>query len=159
MSDKKRSKIFKIGSSSGNSFQSGNPIAIRMDFNRLQDGSQRPNVSGDPRGASIQDVVDGNGNYFNEDALSDPGDQVPGNAPRYFDTVRTQGITNLDFSIFKSFQIREDMRFEVHAEFFNFTNTPRFGRPGYWYGSDDFGKISSMANSPRRGQIGFRFTF
>ena len=140
-------------------FQSGNPIAIRMDFNRLQDGSQRPNVSGDPRGASIQDVVDGNGNYFNDAALSDPGDQVPGNVPRYFDTVRTQGITNLDFSIYKSFQIREDMRFEIHGEFFNFTNTPRFGRPGYWYGSDDFGNISSMANSPRRGQIGFRFTF
>ena len=75
------------------------------------------------------------------------------------DNVRTQGIRNLDFSIFKGFQIREGMRFEFHAEFFNFLNTPRFGRPGYWYGSDDFGKISSMANSPRRGQIGFRFVF
>ena len=140
-------------------FQSGNPIAIRMDFNRLQDGSQRPNVTGDPRGASIQDVVDGKGNYFNEDALSDPGDQIAGSAPRYFDNVRTQGIKNLDFSIFKSFQIREGMQVAIHAEFFNFTNTPRFGRPGYWYGSDDFGKINSTANGPRRGQIGIRFVF
>ena len=29
-------------------FQSGNPIAVRMNTNRLTDGQQRPNVSGDP---------------------------------------------------------------------------------------------------------------
>jgi hypothetical protein len=140
-------------------FQSGNPIAVRMDFNRLQDGAQRPNVTGNPRGADIQTVVDGGGNYFNVDAFSDPGDQIACNAPRYFDNVRTQGIHNLDFSVFKIIQIRERMRFEVHGEFFNFTNTPRFGRPGYFYGADDFGVITSTANSPRRGQLGLRFVF
>lgn len=140
-------------------FQSGNPIAVRMDFNRLQDGAQRPNVNGNARGASIQDVVDGKGSYFNVDAFSDPGDQIAGNAPRYFDNVRTQGIHNLDFSVFKIVQIREKMRFEVHGEFFNFTNTPRFGRPGYFYGADDFGVITSTANGPRRGQLGLRFVF
>jgi hypothetical protein len=157
-----RALDYVVGGWKANSFvtfQSGNPVGVRMDFNRLQDGAQRPNVSGDPRGASIQDVVDGNGNYFNDAAFSDPGDQVPGNAPRYFDNARTQGIRNLDFSVFKSIKFREKMQLEIHAEFFNFTNTPRFGRPGYFYGADDFGLISSMANSPRRGQIGFRFTY
>jgi hypothetical protein len=157
-----RALDYVVGGWKANSFvtfQSGNPIAVRMDFNRLQDGAQRPNVSGNARGASIQDVVDGKGNYFNDAAFSDPGDQIPGNAPRYFDDVRTQGIRNLDFSVFKSIQIRENMRLEIHGEFFNFTNTPRFGRPGYFYGADDFGLISSMANGPRRGQIGFRFIY
>ena len=51
------------------------------------------------------------------------------------------------------------MRLEIHGEFFNFTNTPRFRRPGQFYGADDFGLISSMVNGPRRGQIGFRIVY
>jgi hypothetical protein len=140
-------------------FQSGTPIGVIRDTNRVTDGTQRPNVTGNPQGLSAQQVVNGAGNYFNVDAFSNPGDQIDGNAPRYFDSVRTQGIRNLDFSIFKSVSIREKMRVEVHAEFFNFTNTPRFGRPGYYWGADDFGLISSLANSPRRGQLGLRFVY
>ena len=62
---------------------------MHMDSGRLADGNQRPNVQGDVRGADVLTVVDGNGNFFNQSAFSDPGDQVPGNAPRYFADLRS----------------------------------------------------------------------
>ena len=140
-------------------FQSGNPVGTHMNDGRLADGSQRPNVQGNVSGADIQTVVDGNGNFFNESAFSDPGDQVPGNAPRYFGYLRTDGINNLDLSIFKNFQFRENMYLQVRAEFFNFTNTPRFGMPDTSVGSSDFGLIFDQSNSSRHGQIGLRFVW
>jgi hypothetical protein len=110
-------------------------------------------------GADILTVVDGNGNFFNQSAFSDPGDQVPGNAPRYFADLRTQGIRNLDFSIFKAFEFRENMSLQLRAEFFNFTNTPRFGMPNTSFGSTDFGLITNQSNQSRHGQIGIRFVW
>jgi hypothetical protein len=144
-------------------FQSGNPVGVIMAFARLRDGQQRPNVNGDPHGVDIKAVVDGRGdpnfNFFNVSVFSDPGDQIAGNAPRYFSNLRTQGIRNMNASIFKNFTFREGMYLQLRAEFFNFTNTPRFGRPGNSFGSDDFGTINYQANSPRGGQIGLRFVF
>jgi hypothetical protein len=140
-------------------FQSGNPVGTHMDSGRLADGNQRPNVQGNPVGDDIRTVVDNRGNFFNQSAFSDPGDQVPGNAPRYFSDLRSDGIKNLDFSIFKIFNFREGMYLQLRAEFFNFTNTPRFSMPNTSYGSTDFGLITSQANQSRHGQIGIRFVW
>jgi hypothetical protein len=140
-------------------FQQGLPLHIGMYGSRLADGSQWPNISGDPLGASIKDVVDGKGIRFNPSAFSDPGDQVPGNSPRYSSVLRGDGIHNLDLSIFKNFRFREDMELQLRAEFFNFTNTPRFGDPDTAFGSPTFGQIFSQSNQPRLGQIGVRFVF
>lgn len=140
-------------------FQSGNPVGVHMAEARLADGNQRPNVSGNPKGASIRDVVDGAGNFFNVDAFFDPGDQVPGNAPRYFANLRSDGIRNLDVSFFKDFRFTEAMFLQLRAEFFNFTNTPRFAMPDTSYGSSDFGLITEQSNRSRHGQIGIRFVW
>ncbi|HSB13200.1 MAG TPA: TonB-dependent receptor [Bryobacteraceae bacterium] len=140
-------------------FQSGNPVGVHMAEGRLADGNQRPNVSGSVSGAGVQAVVDGAGNFFNVDAFSDPGDQVPGNAPRYFSDLRTHGIKNIDFSLFKEFYFREDVYLQLRAEFFNFLNTPRFGLPDTSYGSSDFGLITYQANRARNGQIAIRFVW
>jgi len=144
-------------------FQSGNPIAVKMNNNRIRDGQQRPNLSGDPTGADIRTVVDGRGapgtRFFNNSAFSDPGDQIAGTTPRYFSYLRTDGINNMDAAILKDFTIREGMSLQVRAEFFNFTNTPRFGRPNSNFGNRNFGTINSQANSPRGGQFGIRFVF
>lgn len=144
-------------------FQSGNPISVLMNTNRLRDGYQRPNISGDPTGADIEAVVNGRGdpstNFFNVSAFSYPGDQIAGTSPRYFSYLRTQGIRNMDAGIFKDITIREGMSLQVRAEFFNFTNTPRFSRPNQSFGNKNFGTINSQANSPRGGQFGIRFVF
>ncbi len=73
--------------------------------------------------------------------------------------LRGDGIRDLDFSFFKNFQYRERFKLQLRAEFFNFTNTPRFTDPGTSYPSGNFGVISSQGNSPRQAQLSARFTF
>ncbi len=140
-------------------YQSGNPLPLYMAFGQLADGRQRPNLSGDIRGADIRTVVDGKGLRFNPSAFSDPGDQRPGNAPRLTGDVRGDSIHNLDLSVFKNLTFRETMKLQLRAEFFNFTNTPRFGFPDTNFGSPTFGTLSSQINNARRAQMGVRFLF
>jgi len=100
---------------------------------------------------------------LNVNCFADPGDQMPGNAPRYFSGLRTNGIHNLDVNIFKEFVPKEGTKLEVRAEFFNFFNHPRFGPPNtaWALGDPTFGIISSTATGylPRRLQFGMRFEF
>lgn len=143
--------------------QSGQPVPFGMASPRLTDGTQRPNIVCNPRtGMSLHDVAsstDPNASYFNASCLTDPGDQIAGNAPRFSDNVRGPGINNIDLGIFKGFPIREAMKAEVRAEFLNFTNTPRFATPSSFYGDSFFGKVTSQSNLPRRVQMGVRFEF
>ena len=140
--------------------QSGQPIHVQTNTQRLFGGVQRPNINGDPRSTyTIKDVVDGTGRFFNASAFSDPADQTPGTATRYLSNARLSGIRNVDFGIGKSFSIKEGMFLEVRGEFFNATNTPRFGFPNANFGNTNFGRITTQSNSSRRGQIGARFVF
>jgi hypothetical protein len=142
------------------SWQSGQPLNVGMANPRLADGNQRPNVTGNPRSNySIKQVVDGKGILFNAGAYSDPGAQMPGTAPRYDSRVRSDGIHNLDASVFKDFKLHESMMLQFRGEFINFTNTPRFANPNTSFGSPTFGQIFGQYNQPRRIQLGVRFTF
>ena len=150
-------------------FQTGTPIPIVMDSNsaRLADGNQRPNVvcsqlsSGLSYHAAASNGLSGVGNpsVFNQACFADPGDQISGNAPRYFSNLRSDGIHNEDVSLSKEFTIREGMKLQVRGEFFNFTNTPRFSIPGTGFGGTQFGLVTSTLGSPRRTQVGVRFEF
>jgi hypothetical protein len=54
------------------------------------------------------------------------------------------------------------MKLQIRAEFFNFTNTPRFGLPDTSFSDDpstQFGWVTSTLNSPRHMQFGARFQF
>jgi hypothetical protein len=140
--------------------QSGQPLNTGMANPRLADGNQRPNVTGNPRSNfSIKQVVDGKGLLVNTSAFSDPGDQIPGDAPRYDPRLRGDGIRSLDASIFKNFKFRERMQLQFRGEFFNFTNTPRFNNANTVFGSPTFGTIYGQYNTPRRIQLGVHFTF
>jgi hypothetical protein len=98
---------------------------------------------------------------FNSSCFAIPGFEQPGNAPRYFSNLRTDGIHNIDLSIEKSFVPREGMRLEVRGEFFNVFNTARFAPPDTLYGDSTFGQITStaMGATPRHGQLGVRLEF
>jgi hypothetical protein len=143
--------------------QTGQPMAIGMVNPLIADGNQRPNVvcSQLRTGLSRTAAAISGSPFLNVDCLGDPGDQQPGNAPRYFSNLRTDGVHNLDFSVYKEFVPREGMKLQVRAEFFNFTNTPRFAFPDTAFGSDSFGVINSTAlgSTPRHMQIGVRFEF
>jgi|HubBroStandDraft_6_1064221.scaffolds.fasta_scaffold18533_2 hypothetical protein len=167
--------------------QSGQPMAIGLNNPLLANGSQRPNTvcSQLKSGTSMHDVALqwqtnpaainlGNppvNTFFNANCFSDPGDNIPGNAPRYFSGLRVDGIHNADLNVYKSFVPKEDMRVEVRAEIFNFTNHPRFGQPNSAVGSGPagsstqtnpfFGTISgdALGETPRFFQFGVRFEF
>ena len=148
-------------------FQSGTPIHIGMNSPQLDDGAQRPNVvcpqisSGISYHQAAVNGLTGNGNpsVFNDACFAEPGDQVAGNAPRYFSNLRTDGIRNADLSLSKEISIREGMKLQIRGEFFNFTNTPRFGLPNTSLGDAQFGWVTSTLNSPRHMQFGARFQF
>ncbi|MBZ5550857.1 MAG: hypothetical protein LAO22_23355, partial [Acidobacteriia bacterium] len=142
-------------------FQSGQPIAIQMASPLLADGNQRPNVVCSQLRTRIsfyRAAVSGEP-YLNADCFADPGDNIPGNAPRHFSNLRGPGIRNLDASLSKEFNIREDMKLQIRAEMFNATNTPRFAFPSAAWGSGDFGLVTSTTGTYRKMQFGARFQF
>jgi hypothetical protein len=145
-------------------FQSGPPIPFAEAQFRLAGGTQRPNItcSHPLSGMSLHDVAvssDPSASFFNSNCFSDPGDQTPGNAPRFSSNARGQGIKNLDMGIFKSFAIHEDKKLELRAEFFNFTNRVRFATPYSAFQDSSFGLVTAQQNSPRRVQVAVRFEF
>jgi hypothetical protein len=154
-------------------FQTGTPISIAMASPRLADGNQRPDVLCSPGSgisyhraaangqmlASGANIDPNSASVFNAGCFGDPGDQIPGDGPRYFSTLRGDGIHNADLSFSKEFVIREGMRLQVRGEFFNFTNTPRFNFPDTLFGDSTFGQVTSTLNTPRHTQIGVRFEF
>jgi hypothetical protein len=144
-------------------FQTGTPISLVMDSNsaRLADGNQRPDVVCPQvfSGISYHAAASTGASVFNLNCFAAPPDQVPGNAPRYFSNLRSDGVHNTDLSLSKEFVIREGMKLQVRGEFFNFTNTPRFSVPGTGFGSTQFGLVTSTLGSPRHTQIGVRFEF
>jgi hypothetical protein len=144
-------------------FQTGTPISLVMDPNsaRLADGNQRPDVVCPQvsSGISYHAAASTGASVFNLNCFAAPPDQVPGNAPRYFSNLRSDGVHNTDLSLSKEFVIREGMKLQVRGEFFNFTNTPRFNVPGTGFGSTQFGLVTSTLGTPRHTQVGVRFEF
>jgi len=156
--------------------QSGQPMAIGMSTARLANGTQRPDVICPQlkTGISMHTVAlnwnnaGSGGNtpaFLNANCFADPGDQIPGNAPRYFSGLRVDGIHNLDLNLYKSFAPKEGMRIEVRAEIFNLFNHPRFAQPNSSVGDPLFGTITSdqvngtTLQTARFFQFGARFEF
>ena len=131
---------------------------------RLADGNQRPNVTCSQMrtGISFYRAAATGEPYLNVDCFDDPGDNIPGNAPRHFSNLRGPGIHNLDASLSKEFTFRENMKLQIRAEMFNATNTPRFAFPsGAWSHGGDFGLVTSTTanGNVRKMQFGARFEF
>jgi carboxypeptidase family protein/TonB-dependent receptor-like protein len=143
--------------------QSGQPIPIGMSLPRLADGTQRPNVTcANPgTGISYHHAAATGEPLFNVNCFADPGDQQLGNAPRYFDNLRQDGIRNVDAALRKEFSIREEVRLQFRFEGFNIFNRTRFGLPVNAYGDSLFGTVNTLASgfSPRRIQIVARAEF
>ena len=156
--------------------QSGQPIALGLANARLANGSQRPQVLCPQlkSGVSMHSValdwenvgnVSNPSSYFNASCFGDPGDQVPGNAPRYFSGLRVDGVHNMDLNLYKSFVPKEGTRLEIRAEMFNLLNHARFAPPNTSVGDPFFGTITSdsvngtVLETPRFFQFGLRFEF
>ncbi len=149
------------------SIQTGQPLAVSVGNPRLADGNQRPNVTC-PRGQSlttgisIHKAAEFGNPYLNANCFADPGDQQPGNAPRYFPNLRSDGIHDTDVSLQRNWKISErGGQIEFRADCLNCTNTERFNIPDSGYGNSTFGIISNTAGGagPRNMQFGARYQF
>jgi len=139
-------------------FSKGYPIVPTLQGGVLWEGSQRPNLIGDP---STQGSVESRINqYFNTASFSRPAADTFGTAPRTLN-YRTPGIKNADLSILKNVSFTESMRLQLRLEAFNVTNTVTFGTPNAIYGSSSFGVISGYAGNrgPRELQLAAKFYF
>jgi len=124
-------------------------------------GTARPNVNGqDPNldGGPAQSRL---GKWFNTADFSQPASFTFGNGPRTMPNVRSEGIENLDFALFKNttFGPESKMGLQFRAEVFNIANRVQFGYPGQSFGTAQFGVISSQINQPRLIQFALRFKF
>jgi hypothetical protein len=143
-------------------FQSGFPLTLSTSSNPLSAfgfGTLRPNyVSGcDPSkpGSSQQKLTA----WFNTACFVTPPSGTLGNLARTFTGVRSPGIANYDFSVFKSTAITERFSLQFRTEFFNIFNRVQFGPPGEVVGNAQFGIVSTQLNLPRLIQFSMRLNY
>jgi hypothetical protein len=147
--------------------QSGFPLAITTQ-NTSQTGSQtlRPNLTGvDPRthGAISQRLgTTGHnsvGKYINAAAFSQPEAYNFGNASRTISNLRAPSYENVDFSLFKNFILKNELKLQIRGEAFNALNQTVFGSPVTNMSNAQFGQISSTNNTPRQLQFAAKLLF
>ena len=137
-------------------------------FSRAQCTGANPASSG-----SLSSRLNG---YFNLAAFAPP--PVIGDGTGFGDCgvgiSRGPSQLNLDLAIQRNFAITEGTGLQFRAEFFNFTNTPKFGKPGSDFAggcssvgvctqsnlnNPSFGIISSTVSSPRIIQFALKYNF
>ena len=97
--------------------------------------------------------------YFDSSVFSRAGIFTFGNSSRTSPDLRAPSLRNIDFSIFKNFQVREGMALRYQAEFYNGTNTPLWNSPGTTVNAvSGFGIITS-ANAQRVCQMALKLMF
>jgi hypothetical protein len=137
------------------SARSGTVYTPGINFDNANVGSgvsERPNVVGSP--VLSNPTV---GEWFNVNAFVLPTPYTYGNAGR--DSLRGPAFWNFDFSIFRTFPIKERLHLQLRGEFFNIFNHPDFGNPSATLGNPNFGVITSTANNPRTIQVAGKLIF
>ncbi len=133
--------------------QTGLPLnlSINPDQAGIGQTSQRPNVIGDwSQNAGTQYQ------WFNTSAFALPALGTFGDLGR--NVVIGPGQNIWDASLQKYFNVRERLRFQFRAEFYNAPNHLSWWGVGTTLGNSNFGQIAS-ATDPRTLQLGLRMTF
>src|SRR5262249_58642165 len=73
--------------------------------------------------------------------------------------LRADGINRLDFGLLKNTRIREGHTFQIHANFFNATNSRDWSIPEGIFTSPAFLNEGAAPAQERRIQLGLRYTF
>ncbi len=136
--------------------QSGMPLAVTQSGGLIWDGTQRPNLVGDPRTSGP--ITSRLNNYFNVAAFSQPPPDVPGTAPRNL-SYRGPAITTFDAVLIKNIAVRSGQRLEARIEAQNVLNHPVFGDPNTSFGSTSFGQITGTKIGPRQMMFGLKYHF
>jgi hypothetical protein len=143
-------------------FQKGFPLKITwagsptsLEAANLGAANVRPNVvPGCTRGSGGGSVTQ----WFNTSCFAAPPQWGYGTESRVDPTLRTPGINNFDFAVFKRTTITERLGLEFRTEFFNLFNHPYFSPPGTGFDGtptgNGFGQITTTVQggvaSPER---------
>ena len=73
--------------------------------------------------------------------------------------LRADGINHLDFGIIRNVRVREGHNMQIHANFFNATNTRDWGIPDAVFTSATFLNEGAPEVPARRIQMGLRYVF
>jgi hypothetical protein len=119
-------------------------------------GNARPDTTGISADLGDKKTID---RWFDTSQFKQPAPYTFGNMGRITAQIRNAGARNTDFSLFKSFRVKERVGIEFRAEAFNFTNTPLFGAPGAVVGTPTFGVVTTQENSPRQVQLGLKILY
>jgi len=108
---------------------SGSPFQVTLPFDNANSGNgyQRANVvpGCQLKPAGFQQTIY---NWYNPDCFAMPAPYTFGNLAR--NTLRGPDSWNLDFSLFKDFNLTESKKLQFRAEFFNILNHANLSPPG-----------------------------
>jgi len=143
------------------SLRSGFPLNItsgRDNFGSGQPLGQRPNyVGGQDIRAGTDGFADANRHLFVNTAAFTPNAKGQyGNLGGY--VLNGPGNATFDFSVFKSFRMRERAALQFRSEFFNLFNRVNFSNPNTAQNSGNVGVITAAAAS-REIQFGLKLLF
>jgi hypothetical protein len=139
--------------------QTGFPLALStQNTSDSGDTVLRPNNNGQSAGLNGP-IINRLNEYFTTSVFSQPAPFTFGDTGRTLPNVRAPGYHNIDFSLFKNFQLTEHLKAELRGEAFNILNEVVFGAPNTSLSSGQFGVISSQSNTPREVQIALKLLF
>ena len=136
--------------------QSGPPVTAITQTNScncFSAGSQRPNTLSNPNLPSGQRTV---AEWFNVAAFAEPANLTFGSEG--LGVIRAPGLIDFDFSLARTFRVKEWLHAELRGDFFNAFNHTNLSLPGTTYGSASFGVISS-SGAARQIELGARIFF
>jgi hypothetical protein len=139
--------------------QSGTPLALTATpTTTLFGGGLRPNNTG-VSAAKEGRVQDRLNSYFDSSVFSVPPPFTFGQTARTLSDIRAPRLNLVDFSLIKNTSIREQLKIQFRAEFFNFLNHPIFNAPATTVGTATLGRITSTFGAPRQIQFALKVVF
>jgi hypothetical protein len=126
--------------------ESGRPIGLVAS---ISNGGNRPNSTGNSAKLDNPTLA----KWFDTSAFTQPAPFTYGNVSRTLPDVNSDGMFNMDFSVFKTFPLTERFKLQFRAEAFNLTNTPTFEVPGQTLGSATFGVVTATAFTPKPREV------
>lgn len=146
-------------------FTDGSPFTVTTgaNFSRDATNNSAEYVKQAPGGSNNPVLGEDHTEWFDVTAFVPPELGTYGDVSR--NTVRGPGFSSVDFSVVKLFPIREEMRFQFRAEFFNLFNRPNWGRPNSLLFNTSGGRLGSAGrivdtvNTSRQIQFALKFLF
>lgn len=142
-------------------FQSGYPLIMTQGVNNVNlfNPTQRPTWTGADATLNDQTRADAILKWFDTSQFSTTPAFTFGNTPRVMPNLRSDGVKNLDLSLFKNNRFHDDRwNLQIRIEAFNVLNRTQFNAPVVQVDAANFGTVSG-AQAARQVQIGAKFLF